>query len=175
MHALPLHTPRLTLRHFVASDTLRMMALNGEPSTRHWLPSHVYATEAAAHQAMGYLVGCYTSPGHPALGPYVLGVEEQASGSLIGHVGLSPLGPEVEVSYAMAEAARGHGFGAEALSHTCQWASDTFHLGQLLAITASANAASRCLLQRAGFEFVEERRSRFQGQEETVSRYRWRR
>jgi RimJ/RimL family protein N-acetyltransferase len=92
-----------------------MMELNGEPTTRRWLPSHVYPDLATAKARMQYLISCYSSPGDPCHGPYVLAVEHIASGALIGHVGFSPFNGEVEVSYAIAENARGRGYGPEAL------------------------------------------------------------
>lgn len=54
MIALPVSTPSLRLRHIVIEEAVRMMELNGEPSTRRWLPSHVYADEQEATERMGY-------------------------------------------------------------------------------------------------------------------------
>ncbi len=113
-----------------------MMELNGEPSTRRWLPSHVYEDMKVATSRMRYLVSCYSSPGDPRRGPYVLAVEHLTSGALLGHVGLSPFDSEVEVSYAIAEGSRGRGYGSEALLHSCQWAAESFNLPSILAITA---------------------------------------
>ena len=129
-----------------------MMALNGEPSTRRWLPSHVYVDAKEATERMRYLVSCYSSPGDPRLGPYVLAVEHLASGMLLGHVGFSPLDRDVEVSYAIAEDYRGRGYGAEALFHACKWAASSFGLKSLLAITASENVPSRHTLERTRFD-----------------------
>ncbi len=152
-----------------------MMELNGEPTTRRWLPSHVYADINEATSRMRYLISCYASPGDPRLGPYVLAVEHLASGALLGHVGFSPLDDEVEVSYAIAEGSRGRGYGSEALLHACQWAAGNFNLPGILAITESENAASRRTLERAAFVHVEDTAMRFQGNQQTVSRYLWRR
>jgi len=150
-----------------------MMELNGEPSTGRWLPSHVYADLGVATSRMAYLVACYSSPGDPRRGPYVLGVEHRASGRLLGHVGFSPFDSDVEVSYAIAEDSRRRGYGAEALRHGCRWAAEKFDLARILAITESANAPSRRTLERAGFAHEEDTVMRFQGSEETVSRYAW--
>lgn len=76
------------------NEAVRMMELNGEPSTRRWLPSHVYADEHEAIERMVYLISCYASPGDPRLAPYVLAVDHLASGALLGHVGFSPLAPK---------------------------------------------------------------------------------
>ncbi len=151
-----------------------MMELNGEPSTRRWLPSHVYADMSAATSRMRYLISCYSSPGEPRTGPYVLAVEHLASGALLGHVGFSPLGGEVEVSYAIAEHFRRRGYGSEALVYSCRWAAGNFNLPRILAITDSANTPSRCTLERAAFVHAGDRVMQFQGSQRTVSRYVWR-
>ncbi len=152
-----------------------MMELNGEPSTRRWLPSHVYADLQEATDRIRYLIGCCTSPGDPRRGPYVLAVEHRASGALLGHVGFSPLDSDVEVSYAIAEVSRGHGYGAEALLHACRWAAATFDLPAFLAITGAENAPSRRTLERAAFVHAGDTEMVFQGSPQIVSRYVWRR
>jgi RimJ/RimL family protein N-acetyltransferase len=152
-----------------------MMELNGETSTRRWLPSHVYADIGEATSRLHYLISCYSKPGDPRVGPYVLAVEHLASTALLGHVGFSPLGNEVEVSYAIAEASRGRGYGSEALLYACKWAAETFDLPSFLAITESANAPSRRTLDRASFVHTKDLVMQFQGNQQTVSRYVWRR
>jgi RimJ/RimL family protein N-acetyltransferase len=173
MCPLPIDTACLRLRHFVVEDSARMMELNGEPSTRRWLPSHVYADIGEATARMGYLISCYASPGDPRQGPYVLAVEHLASQALLGHVGFSPFDSEVEVSYAIAESSRGLGYGSEALLNACQWAADNFDLRSILAITESENLPSRRTLERAAFVHDGDIVMQFQGREETVSRYLW--
>ena len=171
----PIRTPSLRLRHLVAEDAPRLMALNAEPSTRRWLPSHVYPSPEVAAEALRFLVSAYASPGDPRLGPYVLAVDDAGSGELLGHVGFSPLDGDVEVSYAIAESARGRGLGVEAIRQGCVEVARTFELPSIVAVTAADNAASRRSLERAGFIHERDEPRRFQGQEALVSRYRWRR
>ena len=173
--SLPIATPSLGIRSIVVEDAERMMELNSEPSTRRWLPSHVYADIGEATSRIRYLISCYSTPGDPRLGPYVLAVEHLSSRALLGHVGFSPLDSEVEVSYAIAEASRGRGYGSEALLCACQWAAETFDLPCILAITESANAPSRRTLDRAAFVHAEDTVMQFQGSQQTVSHYVWRR
>ena len=175
MTSLPIMSPSLRIRHIVVDEAARMMALNGEPTTKRWLPSHVYADMREATARMQYLVACYSSPGDPRLGPYVLAVEHLASGALLGHVGFSPFDSEVEVSYAIAESARRCGYGAEALLHACQWAAGRFGLPSILAITEADNEPSRRTLARAAFVHDRDMVMKFQGTESTVSRYLWHR
>ena len=174
VHGLPVRTASLVLRRFVPEDAPVLMGLNGEPSTRAWLPSHVYATATEAATVLARLIANYSSPGNPRVGPYVIGVAHCGSGELIGHVGFSPLRGEVEVSYAICEAARGHGYGSEALVQACLWAARAFALDEIVAVTASANAASRRTLARASFMHSSDELRRFQGREQAVSRYVWR-
>lgn len=171
VHELPKSTPSLQLRHFVQDDALEVMALNAEPSTSRWLPSHVYETTDEAHSRLNYLISCYKDPGHPRLGPYVLAVVEADKSRLLGHVGFSPLDNEVEVSYAIAESARGHGYGAEALDHACTWLGQVFRMPSVIAITSSENMPSRRALARAHFVHVRDEIMRFQGVPQAVSRY----
>ena len=173
VHRLPRTTPSLRLRHLVHEDALAMMALNAEASTRRWLPSHVYATAEDASSRLAFLVSCYSAPGHPQLGPYVLAIELRDTRRLIGHVGFSPLGSEVEVSYAIAESTRGRGYGAEALVHACHWIADVFKVPRVLAVTACANVASRRTLDRASFVHAHDEDMIFQGVPQAVSRYFW--
>jgi RimJ/RimL family protein N-acetyltransferase len=172
---LPIQTASLRLRHLKVDDAQRMMELNAEASTRRWLPSHVYKDLNEAASRMRYLIGCYGAPGDPRLGPYVLGVEHLASGTLLGHVGFSPFEHAVEVSYAIAEAHWGQRHGSEALLHACHWATTTFDLDRLLAITEADNMPSRRTLARAAFVHDEDLLMPFQGAQATVSRYLWHR
>lgn len=172
MTASPIRTRSLLLRRFVPADAGRILELNAESSTRRWLPSHVYASREDADAALRHLIDACAAPGDPRLGPYVLGIEHLGTGSLIGHVGFSPLEGEVEVSYAIAESARGQGLGAQALDASCAWACRCFGLPGVVAVTASENVASRFTLERAGFVHVLDCAMRFQGLRQVVSRYR---
>jgi RimJ/RimL family protein N-acetyltransferase len=174
LNSLPIHTTSLRIRHIRIEEAARMMELNAEPTTRMWLPSHVYADIDEATSRMRHLVSCYASPGDPRVGPYVLAVEHLSSGVLLGHVGFSPLDGDVEVSYAIAEQSRQRGYGSEALLYSCRWAAATFNLPSVLAITEAENMPSRRTLERAAFVHAEDAVMEFQGSKQTVSRYLWR-
>ena len=173
MQALPLTTLSLRLRYFVQEDAGQIMALNAEASTRQWLPSHVYPTLEDASSALAYLISCYSAPGHPQQGPYVLAVEHRGNGRLLGHVGFSPCNNEIEVSYAIAESYRGLGYCTEALVNALSWLTEAFAVSRVLALTDSTNVKSRRMLERAHFVHLQEEVMRFQGQDQVVSMYSW--
>jgi RimJ/RimL family protein N-acetyltransferase len=168
-----LQTPSLILRHFVPEDAPDLLRLNAEETTREGLPSHVYRDLTEVRATVSALISSYSVPGDPRRGPYVLAVDARAQQRLLGHVGFSPLNGRVEVSYAIAERMRGHGYGAEALSHACSWVAQTFGLCEVVAITASTNTASRRTLERAGFARHRTEVMRFQGSEQSVCHYVW--
>lgn len=135
---------------------------------RTWLPSQVYRDEAHAASVVAFLISQYRVPGDPRIGPYVLGIEARSSGELIGHVGLSPLGEDVEIGFAIEESHQRRGLATEAVRAACQWAVGAFSITTILGVTAARNSASQGVLLRAGFSRQREEVMRFQGVEQTV-------
>ena len=78
-------------------------------------------------------------------------------------------------SYAIAEEQRGHRYGTEALLCACNWAAAIFNLNTLLALTEVENIPSRRALEHSEFVHDEDIVMKFQGNEQTVSRYLWKR
>ncbi|MGE5098312.1 MAG: GNAT family N-acetyltransferase [Betaproteobacteria bacterium] len=167
----PLGTPRLVLRPFVASDAAKLLRMSREEALRTWIPSQVYRDEAHAAAVLDYLISQYDAPGDPRLGPYVLGVESRHSGELIGHVGLSRFGDDVEVGFAIEQAHQGKGLATEAVRAMCDWACREFALASILGIAALGNRASQAVLRKAGFERKGERMIRMHGVEQPVVIY----
>lgn len=172
MTSWPPATAALRLRPFVIDDAARIMALNAEPSTGRWLPSHVYATLDEAVATVQVLIDCCIAPADPRLAPYVLALDTVPDARLIGHVGFSPLDGEVEVSYAVAEAERGHGHAATAVTLACDWLAARWGIVEVVALTARDNEPSRRLLDRTGFVHERDEVRAFQGEVATVSHYR---
>jgi len=169
--SLPIVTPSLRLRHFVVEDGPRILALSQEDAARRWLVSQVYRDAGHAQKVLQALISAYTEPGDPRRGPYVLAVEHRGSGSLVGHVGFSPLGEAVEIGFAMAEALQGRGLATEAVVAASRWVMASFGLAQIIGVTAADNEAARHTMARAGFGHVEDKKMIFQGTEQGVSVY----
>src|SRR5215831_15189053 len=168
---LPLETRSLLLRHFVPEDAVAFHALSDEETSRTWLPSQVYRDHAHACSVLESLIRHYSDPGNPTEGPYVLGIEYRTDGTLIGHVGFSPLSNDVEIGFSIAERSQRQGLATEAIGAATRWAFRTFGLKRILGVTSSGNIASMRTLRRAGFVHEEDRVMNFQGAEEDVRIY----
>jgi RimJ/RimL family protein N-acetyltransferase len=102
-----------------------------------------------------------------------LALELANTGELLGHVGFSPFGEDVEVSYAVAEHARGRGYGSEALRVACNWIAIAFGIPTILAITSTSNHPSRRVLEKSSFAHSRDEAMLFQGTKQSVSLYTW--
>jgi len=169
---LPIVTQSLLIRPFALPDAADVLALSREPSAQAWLPSQVFRDQPHAAAVLASLIEQYAAPGHPRHGPYVLAIEHRLAQRLIGHVGFSPLGPDVEIGFAIGQAHQGRGLAAEAVVAASRWAMRAFALDQILGIAAAANQASRRTLARAQFAYCGDQPRRFQGAEQIVSVYR---
>ena len=78
-------------------------------------------------------------------------VEDSATGSPVGNVGVTVRPHSVELSYWITAPARGHGFAAAALSAAANWAEETFDRPVLELQTHPDNVASQSVALRAGF------------------------
>jgi len=171
VEGLPIETRSLLIRHLVPEDIASLFDLSHETAYRTWLPSQVFRDRDHADSVLDFLISQYLTPGHPGLGPYVLAVEHRGSGTLLGHVGFSPLDGDIEIGFAIAQAHQGQGYATEAIVAATRWALQAFELESILGITSAANVASKKTLLRAGFAHQREQTMDFQGTEQDVSVY----
>lgn len=169
--SLPIVSQAVTLRLFVPGDAPKALVMSQEPGSRMWLPDQVYENEAAALEAMLYLIENCRDPGMPSVAPYVLGVCLNDTGELIGHVGLSPFKGEVEIGYAIEDIHQGKGLASQAVRAMSDWGLARFALPRIVGIVSTDNVASCRVLQRAGFELAEESEGRLNGRSGLVRRY----
>jgi ribosomal-protein-alanine N-acetyltransferase len=167
-----IETPSLVLRPLVLGDTQRMLEMSQEDCARQWLPSQIYRDERHAGTAIEYLIGQFNLDASPTTNPFVFGVEEKATGRLIGHVGLSPffdtVGVGVEVGFGIATSGQRKGYATEGVARVCAWGLERFSLPAIVGVTDEANVASQRVLIRCGFSRKEEKLMRFQGVDRPV-------
>lgn len=138
---------------------------------KKWLPDQVYRDESHALEVLRFLICAYSHPGNPARGPFVLGVALGETGELIGHVGLSPLGGEVEVGYAIQESHQGKGYATEAVAAMTAWALATFALSRIVGVVSGENPASARVLAHAGFSLLKKSERTLHGKLGLVKTY----
>ncbi|MFH0901628.1 MAG: GNAT family N-acetyltransferase [Pseudomonadota bacterium] len=106
-------TARLILRPFSLADVPKVFAMSGEDGLRRWIPDQVYRDESHAAQVVSDLIALTDSPPDPRVKPYVFGIEQKETGTLVGHVGLSPARGSVEIGYAIEQRMQGQGLATE--------------------------------------------------------------
>lgn len=140
-------TPRLRLRPFSMADVPKVFAMGDEDGMRRWIPDQVYRDLQHAERVVRALIGYTDQPLAPDVRPYVLGIEHQETGELIGHVGLSPARGSIEIGYAVEDRRQGNGFASEAVTAMSRWAA----LPEILGVVEAGNVRSCRVLEKAGF------------------------
>lgn len=165
-------TPSLVLRRFSVADTRDIFRLSREESLRSWIPDQVYRDETEAADVLRFLIAQYPVAAPPS-SPYVLAVCLADSGDLVGHVGFSPCGPDVEAGYAIAMQHQRRGLATECLRAAVPWAIERFGLPSVIGVVAADNVASCKVLERSGFAFESERERSLHGRTRMVRQYRY--
>lgn len=150
---LPLLTERLALRPFRAGDFEAFCVLLDLPELPGW--------GMQKHRAREFLDWYITSAQRMDVqnGVICLGAFGRLTGELCGFAGVGrhdDLG-EPEVFYAFQPSARGKGYATEACRAVSEWALARFDIPQLIGTAGVENAASRRVLEKCGYEFVDVR------------------
>jgi [ribosomal protein S5]-alanine N-acetyltransferase len=165
------HARSVTLRLFTPEDAHAVFVLSQQPGMREWLPDQVYADEAGALATLDALIaGCAVAD--PRRAPLVLAV---CTSELVGHVGLSAARGAVEIGYAIDDSHRGKGLATDAVRAMADWGLRTFALPYIDGIVAADNVASCRVLERAGFDLVQETARPLHGKLRLVREYRFQR
>lgn len=149
-------TKNLILRPFTLDDTEKVYKMSIEDGMKQWIPDQVYDDENEAREVLEFLISCYNEP-DPKTKPFVLGIEVKETNELIGHVGLSQLGDSVEIGYAIEEKHQRKGYATEAVKSISEYGTAHFVLDSISGIVDSANEGSVRVLEKVGYEFVEEK------------------
>lgn len=142
---------RLIVRHWRRDDAADAFSIYGDPEVTRYLPDDVRDTTVEDTKA--WFTGKVTSQGDKApLG--VWAVEERATGHVIGHALLqyAQINGEnrVELGYAFAHAAWGHGYATELAHALLRFGFDTLNLAQVYGVVLPENSASRHILEKIG-------------------------
>ncbi len=142
-----LETPRLLIRRLEPGDVDALVALWTDPDVTHYLggprdPARVRASmEADAAAAEPPAMDLWT-------------VVEKATGRVVGNCGLLEKTvdgqAEVELVYALARWAWGHGYASEAAAAVCRHAFEGLGLRRLVSLIDPPNTASLRVAARVG-------------------------
>ncbi|MEV6962102.1 GNAT family N-acetyltransferase [Streptomyces sp. NPDC051207] len=144
-----LNTPRLLLRPVTAADLPAIERLWRDERVRRHLGGPVSEDRIAIRRRR--------LPGTPG----AFAVEQRATSAVVGLVTVEPFSYRggTEVSYTLLPDAWGCGLGREAVAEVIRWARSLPDAQPMVAVTQSANTASRSLLEavgmRPGDELVE--------------------
>lgn len=146
----PLETARLRLEP-ISADTARAIASGDLPGSPSASPPGLPAGEGWPHEGTLRGLAMAIKLGHP---PGWLVV---ADGVVIGDCGVHGEADEagrVEIGYGLAAPYRGRGYGTEMVRAITRWLLGLPEVREIRAETLAGNAASRRVLEKAGFQFV---------------------
>ena len=153
MANLPSPTARLRLRQANLSDSAFMLQLLTEPSWERFIRATGVRTE---EEARAHLEEKFIPAYADGLGFWL--VESIETGQPMGVCGLAqrPYLEHIDLGFAFLEEYWGRGYAEEAAFSAIDYARDVLGKNILWAITVSDNAASIRLLQRLGFNYLED-------------------
>lgn len=144
---LPLETPRLRLRDFVAGDAERVFAYASDPEVTRWM---FYGPRSEAETAE-YLSSMLTSQRAVPRTTWEVAIERRSDGRLIGACDLTiEKDGEGDLGYILAREAWGQGFATEAARALVQAGFTQLGLALIYATCDVGNTASAHVLEKAG-------------------------
>jgi RimJ/RimL family protein N-acetyltransferase len=144
-----LHTDRLLMRRWRASDCDPFAALNGDPETLKFFPATL--DRAASDALVDRIERRFEQDG---FGLWAL--EVTGTGEFIGFAGLSPLPDDVpgaggmEIGWRLVRHAWHHGYATEAARRALAVAFDGAGLSEIWSMTAVLNEPSQAVMRRIG-------------------------
>lgn len=143
-------TERLRLRWLTSADVPALVAVFGDPEVCRFWSRPALQDLAAAEALYDEIVSCFA-----ARTLFQWGIAERGTNAVVGTCTLAALSAEhrrAEVGFALARAAWGRGYIAEALPALLRFAFETLDLHRLEADVDPRNERSIRALERVGFE-----------------------
>jgi RimJ/RimL family protein N-acetyltransferase len=147
--AVTLHTERLILRPWRESDREPFAAMGADPEVMEFFPALLSRRESDVFVAR--IEQHFADHGY---GPWA--VEERASGSFVGFVGIfhtnfeAHFTPCVEVAWRLMRSAWGKGYASEAARESVRYAFQDLGLQQVVSFTSVGNLPSQRVMRRIG-------------------------
>jgi RimJ/RimL family protein N-acetyltransferase len=150
-----IHTARLHLRPWRASDRPLFAALNADPKVMEHFPSTLTreASDAMLDRVEAHIV-------QHGFGPWAVEIPNVTE--FAGFIGLAvpsfevPFAPTVEVAWRLARAYWGKGYATEGAKATIDFAFSHLKLPQVVAFTVPQNLRSIAVMKRLGMRYAGE-------------------
>ena len=145
-----LETPRLLLRMLRESDLNAYAAMLADPEVMRHLGDGRPLSRPEAWRNLALMVGHWQLRGYG-----LWGVEERATGELVGRIGLwNPEGwPGLEVGWTLRRASWGRGFAAEGARAAVRYGFEEMRLPELISLIRPDNTRSIRVAERLGERF----------------------
>jgi len=150
-------TERLILRELVPEDVQGMFELDSDPEVHRYLGNNPITTKEQASDYISFVRQQYVENG---IGRWA--VVAKNSNAFMGWAGLKYIGEIInnhsnyyDVGYRFIKRYWGKGYATEAARATINYGFEVLKQEKLYAMTLSENKASRHVLERVGFNYVE--------------------
>lgn len=153
---MQIETTRILLRPFVKSDAVAAAYNSKTPTVAHFMPDMVLPSEPDALQWIDWL-GVRRNDHAPCR---VLAIERKDSRTVIGLIGIAPkqeLNGEIEILFSIADTHQNRGYATEAARAMLWWAFEKARQEVICAIVKPCNKASRRVIEKLGFVYVDTR------------------
>ena len=155
-NTLRLETERLVLRTFKSDDAYSASYNSRRPHVAAEMSDMILADEAAGREWINWInsISNLEEPWQ------VLAIETKSNNKCIGLVGVIPqkkINGEIEILYEIADEYQKNGFATEAATALIKWFFETRDNKYLCAIVKVNNIASQRVIEKIGFDYIEER------------------
>lgn len=151
-----IRTERLLLRPFRVEDAQALTGITRQQSIRKWMPD--WQVDVAKNEdVIRWFIAQY---------PLASRTEARVmfavtlAGVLIGMVGIGnkeEVDDEIEIAYFISEPYAGRGYITEAARAVCAWALQNLQMDYLIAIVETDNHPSQRVVEKCGFQKIDER------------------
>lgn len=154
MKPLRITTDRLCLRAFDEADVDPMHRILGGQDVLRYFPRPELPPRERVERMLGRLAQHWDERGYG-----VWAVTSRAGGELMGRCGLQYLSEtdEVEIDFLLGREFWGRGFATEAGRASLQFGLENLTVDRIVGIVHPENRASRHVLEKLGFTFVEQK------------------
>ena len=151
MENILFETNRIIVRKLSISDSELLYKYSQEEITKKELPDEVFDNIVKTKETIEYFKSNYD-----VKYPLVYGIILKINNIIIGHISLSEIEKGIEIGYAIATEYQKNGYISEIIIPFVNWIKNNLRLEKIYGIVKKGNIASWKILEKNGFELIEE-------------------